>query len=112
MTGKKADPTDRRYLPPTPKKSKETTLPALIINSASNAVNDVSFLPTLREGEDEEDGSRREQELTVDKKCPETSKNDFNNCVRFENTKKKKNLEKEHKPKKESYVLPAAKLVL
>lgn len=111
MTGKKADPADR-YLPPTPKKSHDTTLPALIINSANN-VNDVQCLPTVREGEDEQDCSRYRQGQSIDESCPEITKNDFIHCARFENSKKdarKTNLERD-KPRKESFVLPAAKLV-
>ncbi|XP_031560225.1 uncharacterized protein LOC116296355 isoform X2 [Actinia tenebrosa] len=116
LTGKKADPAERRYLPQTPKKSNNSTLPALIINSA-NDVNDVPCLPTVREGEDEEDCSGRQQGPSMDERCPEITKNDFNNCNRFENNEKNfrktcTNLERESKPKlKESFVLPAAKLV-
>lgn len=108
LTGKKADPADRRCLPATPKKTHDTTLPALIINPAN--VNDVQCLPTLREGEDEQETCQ--QEASMD----ELAKSDFVRCARFENSKtckkdaRKANLEKD-KPKKESFVLPAAKLV-
>jgi hypothetical protein len=80
-----------------------------MINSASN-VSDSQCLPTVREHEHEECVAEVQQEPSMCGVYSERTKNDDIRCRNKKDTRKT-HVETDNKSKKESFVLPAAKLV-